>query len=157
MIINLINSYVKYGILVWGNASESNLQPLNVLLNKAIRIMTFAPYGPLDLVPIYRELDFLNLRQTFLHERGKFIFKKEKDLLPTTIANYFQEGAPTEHNYNLRQRNNNSNNFRSNTTMGKKSIQNEGKVFWNKLPQNLKDIESPIAFKKLLKSFLIEE
>ena len=151
----LINSYIKYGIIVWGNASETTLQPLKVLMNKAIRIMTFAPYGPLDLDPIYRELELLNLQQTFLLERGKFMFKAENDLLPTTIANYFETQPQIEHGYNLRRRQNTTNAFRSNTTLGKKSIQNEGKLFWNDLPQYLKDIDSSIAFKKLLKSFLI--
>ena len=37
----LIYSYVKYGILVWGNASNAALEPLNVLINKAVRIITF--------------------------------------------------------------------------------------------------------------------
>lgn len=46
--------YVRYGILAWGNISESGMQPINNLLNKAIRIITFAPYGPLDLKPIYK-------------------------------------------------------------------------------------------------------
>ena len=31
----LINSYVRYGIIVWGNASESTLKPLQLLINRA--------------------------------------------------------------------------------------------------------------------------
>ena len=74
----LVNSYVQYGILIWGNASQATLQPLNVLLNKAVRIITFAPFGPLDLEPIYRDLELLNLNQTVLLERAKFMFKRKK-------------------------------------------------------------------------------
>ena len=85
----LVNSYVQYGILIWGNASQATLQPLNVLLNKAVRIITFAPFGPLDLEPIYRDLELLNLNQTVLLERAKFMFKRKNNLLPTTIANFF--------------------------------------------------------------------
>jgi len=121
----LIDSYARYGILVWGNVSETILHPLKTLLNKAIRIMTFAPFGPLDLEPIYQELDILNLNQTFLLERGKFMYKKKHNLLPTTISDYFAPENPTEHQYNLRSRNKNSS-FRSNIVIGKKSIQNEG-------------------------------
>ena len=51
--------------------------------------MTFAPYGPLDLQPIYQELDILNLDQRFLLERGKSMYKKKRNLLPTVIANFF--------------------------------------------------------------------
>ena len=53
----LIHSYVRYGIIAWGNSSDSGIKPLSSLLNKAIRIMTFAPFGPLDLKPIYKELE----------------------------------------------------------------------------------------------------
>ena len=74
----LVNSYVQYGILIWGNASQETLQPLNVLLNKAVRIITFAPFGPLDLEPIYRDLEFLTLNQSFILERGKFMYKRKK-------------------------------------------------------------------------------
>ena len=151
----LINSYARYGILSWGNASETALHPLKVLLNKAIRIMTFAPYGPLDLQPIYQELDFLNLNQTFLLERGKFMYKKKRNLLPTVIANYFNVPTRTQHNYNLRRRESNISHFSSNTATGRKSIQNEGEIFWNELPPYLKNVDSPLTFKKLLKSHLI--
>jgi len=74
----LIHSYVRYGIIVWGNASATALEPLKILINKAVRIITFAPYGPLVLKPIYKELEFLTLHQTFLLERGKFMFKKKE-------------------------------------------------------------------------------
>ena len=151
----LINSYARYGILAWGNASETALHPLKISLNKAIRIMTFAPYGPLDLQPIYQELDILNLSQTFLLERGKFMYKKKRNLLPTIIANYFNEPPRTQHNYNLRRRENNISHFYSNTATGRKSIQNEGEMFWNELPPYLKDIDSLSSFKKLLKSHFI--
>ena len=149
----LVNSYAKYGIMAWGTASYSALQPLNVLLNKVIRIITFAPYGPLDLKPIYRELDFLNLHQTFLFERGKFMYKKKNDLLPTLIANHFDVTSLPEHSYNLRNRRQNSFNFRSNTVFGEKSIQNEGERLWRELPPYLKDLESTVTFKKYYKSY----
>ena len=152
----LINSYVKYGIIAWGNASDSTLQPLKILLNKVVRIMTFAPYGPLDLKPIYHELEFLNLNETFLFERGKFMFKSKNDLLPTTIANYFDIAPMQEHSYNLRRRQNNINRFRSNTITGEKSIQNEGEKLWQNLPPYLKDLESLQTFKKYYKSYLLE-
>ena len=124
-------------------------------MNKAVRIITFAPFGPLDLQPVYRELEFLTLNQTFLFERGKFMYKEKKNLLPTTIANYFELSPPNEHRYNLRTRRNNSTTFHCNTINGQKSIQNEGEILWRELPQYLKDIDSKISFKKFYKSHLI--
>ena len=45
----LIHSYLRYGIAVWGNASANILKPLQTIVNKALRIMTFAPFGNIDL------------------------------------------------------------------------------------------------------------
>ena len=36
----LINSYIRYGIVVWGGASANALKPLQTMLNKAIRIIS---------------------------------------------------------------------------------------------------------------------
>ena len=48
----LIYSYIRYGITVWGNASESTLNPLRVLNHRAAHIMTFAPFGRIDMGPL---------------------------------------------------------------------------------------------------------
>ena len=109
----------------------------------------------MDLDPIYRELEFLDLNQTFILERGKFMYKNKKTLLPTTIASYFEVNSQTTHTYNLRRRESRTHNFRSNTVIGQKSIQNEGEILWNDLPQYLKDFDSIITFKKYLKTHLI--
>ena len=61
----LIHSYIRYGIIVWGNASETTLSPLKAVINRAIRIMTFAPFGPLNLDPLYDQLQILDLNQVF--------------------------------------------------------------------------------------------
>ena len=53
----LVHSYLLYGILVWGHAvwghaAPSVLKPLEILANEAIRIMTFVPFGAVDLKPV---------------------------------------------------------------------------------------------------------
>ena len=52
----LVHPYLRYGILVWGHAAPTVLKPLETLANKAIRIMTFAPFGAVDLKPVYKQL-----------------------------------------------------------------------------------------------------
>ena len=131
----LIHSYVRYGIVVWGNASDTSMQPLSTLLNKAIRIITFAPYGPLDMKPIYKELEILNLQQIFCFERGKLMFKSKKNIIPVNIANHFDPIQSPNHSYNLRRRQNYSSHFVFNTVTGRKSIQNVGEQQWNDLPR----------------------
>ena len=57
----LVYSYLRYGIIVWGNAAQSSLQPLEILVNKAIRIMAFIPNGNFDLSQVYKDLKLLEL------------------------------------------------------------------------------------------------
>ena len=118
--------------------------------------MTFAPFGPLDLKPIYKELELLDIDQLFSLEKAKFMYKKEKSLLPTTIANYFEPVSRNEHRYNLRRRQNEPPSIRSNTATGNKSIQIGGEILWKNLPSYLKECESLISFKNLYKSYLLD-
>ncbi len=67
----LLNSYIRYGLTTWGNASYDTLQPLRVLTNRAVRIMSFAPFGRLDTKPIYTHFNILDVDNTFLLEAGK--------------------------------------------------------------------------------------
>ena len=52
----LLHSYIRYGIVIWGHAAPAVLNPLQTLMNRAIRIMTYAPFGNIDLNPVYKEL-----------------------------------------------------------------------------------------------------
>merc|ERR1712055_528431 len=81
----LVHSYLRYGILVWGHAVPSVLKPLEILANKAIRIMTFAPFGAVDLKPVYKQLKILEVPKICLLETGKFECKRQRQLLPTQI------------------------------------------------------------------------
>ena len=57
----LVHSYLRYGIVVWGNAIETEcIKPLNSLLDRVVRIMTFAPFR-INTGPIFNFLKFLNM------------------------------------------------------------------------------------------------
>ena len=83
------------------------------------------------------------------------MFKRKKNLLPTTIASFFATESRPEPRYNLRRRPNDLF-FRSNLEVGKKSIQNVGEILWSELPSYLKNSESLKMFKKYYKSHLIK-
>ena len=154
----LVHSYLRYGIVAWGNASESVLRPLHSLLNRIVRIMTFAPFR-IDTGPIFKYLEFLNISQIFLIETGKFVFKARKGILPiSTIADHFVR-ATTTHQYNLR-----TSNQRLLVTplvllssFKRKSLHIRGIDMWNKFPELLKLSESMNIFKRGLKLYLLED
>ena len=88
---SLVHSYLRYGILVWGNASESTLQPLKCLINRAVRIMLFAPFGRIDLDPLYDYLKILDVDKVKMLETSKFMYKQKNNAFPVTIAYYFEQ------------------------------------------------------------------
>ena len=155
----LIYSYLRYGIISWGNASQTTLQPLNSLANRAVRIMTFAPFGNIDVDSIYKYLNIPKLSQTISLEVGKFIYKKQNQLLPDeNIASHFElRNSNTAHKYNLRNRKVHLQTISLNSGRGKKSIRFRGSKLWNEIPDEIRCSESFNVFKKYLKEFLIED
>ena len=70
--------------------------------------MTFAPFGNIDLQPMYDFLKVLNVNDTFALETGKFQYKFENDLIAPTIGGYFEvDPFVNQHDYGLRSRSNN--------------------------------------------------
>ncbi len=120
--------------------------------------MTFAPFGNIDLNPIYEHLKILNLDQIFSLEIGKFLYKLQNNLLPTSIGNYFEpDPFVNQHSYGLRSRTANiPTRIVCRTKYAEKSFQISGLKFWNKLPVNIKSAESFNIFKKSYKQFLLD-
>ena len=154
----LVYSYLRYSISVWGNASDAVLQPLQTIMNKALRILTFAPFGHIDLQPMFDHLKVLNVKQIFSLETGKFLFKSKNNMLPISIGGYFEpDPFVNQHNYGLRSRTSNQPiRLVCRTKSGEKSLQIRGEKFWNDLPELLKESESFCLFKKNLKKYLLE-
>ena len=153
---SLIHSYLRYGIIVWGNASNLTLQPLKSLVNRAVRIITFAPLGRVDLEPIYSYLKVLDVEKVSLLETAKYMFKLKNDLVPVDIGNHFElcNIVPT-HNYNLRNRRTTPQ-IVTRLESSEKSIQLRGEKIWQELPESLKSSASLNKFKRLMKSKLLE-
>ena len=155
----LIHSYIRYGIIAWGTATESALQPLISIVNRAVRIMTFAPFGNIDVDSIYKYLDIPKIHDTIMIETGKFIFKRENGLLPNSdIANHFRlRNGNVSHGYYLRNRGLNTPIIDYSSSFGEKSIQFRGAKVWNALPTDLCKTESLDFSRKNLKSHIFED
>ena len=152
----LVHSYVRYGIIVWGTASKTALKPLQTVVNRALRIMCFAPLGRFDANPLYEILDILKIEDIYSLEVGKYMYKVERNLLPVTIANYFTIRQPSQHRYNLRSRNTpEPTTINYKTSFGERSIQKTGNNIWRSVPDDIKESENKNSFKTLYKKFLL--
>ena len=121
--------------------------------------MTFAPYGNIDLSPIYEFLQILNLDQMITFEMGKFQYKINHSLLPpNSLGNYFEpDPFVNQHSYGLRSVTNNvPTRLVCHTKFAEKSYQMGGLNLWKKIPEDIKDSFSLNSFKKSFKAFLID-
>ena len=150
----LIHSYLRYGITVWGSASQTALDPVKVLVNRAIRIMCFAPSGRIDFKPLFDTLEILNVEQVYKLELGKFMFKKQNNTIPLPIANYFEHRDETQH-YKFRARHvPQASTLIYNSSYGARSVQIKSLETWDDIPAYLKASETVISFKRNFKSHL---
>ena len=155
----LAHSYLRYGISTWGCASDNALQLLISIINRAVRIMTFAPFDNIDVQSIFKYLYVPNVVQTLKIETSKFFYKKQNNLLPSpNIANFFNtRNADVVHGYNLRNRKDKIQTISFGTSHGKKSIQHRGAVLWNEMPSDVTDSNTLSIFKRKYKDYLLED
>ena len=150
-----ITCYIRYGIVVWGGACATSLKPLQTALNKAIRIITFAPYGNLDLAPAFQQLKLLTVEKTYKLELAKFTYKTKNHLLPINIGNQFGlSSANLNHNHFVRNRVRPVRLLCKSKT-GEKSVQYKSSQLWDNLSNDIKSSASFNIFKKKYKEFLI--
>ena len=85
-----IQPFIDYGILDWSVAAQSNLQPLEKTIDKAVRILTFSKYDA-DCIPLYKNKCILPLSSCIKFAQGKFIWKNVRQLEPNPIGAFFDE------------------------------------------------------------------
>ena len=151
----LVSSHIQYCNLIWGNADENTLKPLQSLQNKVIKIMTFAPFSSNNVKEIYDDLELLNLIQIHKLSKAKFAYKHTNGLLPSNFDNYLCN-VETTHNHNLRSSSNGC--YRQiwgKTNQSFKMIQYDGAKLWNSIPRSIKTVESLKNFSQIYKIFLL--
>ena len=117
--------------------------------------MTFAPFGNINLNPIFKCLEILDIPQIFDHETAKFLFKDRNNLLPCSIGNYFQMREYHNHDYGLRERHDRLPKIVCRTVQAENSLQHREIELWNSIPNETKSCITPYTFKKQYKSYLL--
>ena len=122
----LIEPYFRYCNTVWGYCNETLLDKLQVLQNKAARVIKGSKFENTNHPILLKELRWLNVRQLIFVDIAILMYRVANNLAPETISDMYQL-ANNVHNYNTRYAS--DGNFylnRLNTTKGHRST-----IFWS--------------------------
>jgi len=128
------------------------IKPLQVLQNRAIRIITGTPqHVHASLSPVYKHLKILKLEDIVKVQIATLMHQFHTSKIPWTYCNLIE--IKSTHNY--RTRHAQESNFKKTyacTELGKKSFSFKRPKIWNEVPANLKDQ----SFNSKLKNHLFE-
>ena len=147
---SLILSHLQYCTLLWANTYSICLNKLRILQKKAMRIITQSHYLA-HTDPLFSKLKLLKLDDLYKHQLGIYMYKSTKGLLPDSMSSMV---IPIHNVHDHHLRNQNGCYIQHvRTNCRKFTIHYTGPVFWNTLPEQLRQAVSENQFKRKLKIF----
>lgn len=144
---SLVKSHLEYLIEIWGSAAKSNLTYLQRMQNKIIKVLYHYHYLT-PTVQIYKDTKFLNISQLYKYYTCVLV----KNIVTNSIQSNIRINKKVN-THNLRNR------YKlelatARTNYGKKTVLSEGVQIFNALPNDLKECESTVLFKYMLKKHI---
>ena len=151
----LVASHLQYCNLVWGNAAQSILDPLEKMHNRIIRILSFAPFNCHNIDVLYEDLQILNLEQIHKLAKGKFVYKYKTGKLLNNFENYFVNTSNV-HSHNLRSSSLSCfTKVWGRTRHSLKMLQYDAIKVWENIPNKIKEMKTQTTFCENYKCFLL--
>ena len=145
----LIYPYVCYGLIAWGSACQTTLQPLITLQKKAVRIITCSKFDD-HSSPLFKATNIVKITDLFHYQICVFMHNFYNNQLPAVFSSFFMQ-VTSIHNYNTRHAANHSYSLpKIKTNYGLSNIKYRGPHTWNSLNKTLKQSH----LRKFKKSFL---
>ena len=178
---SVVYSHLYYGIQAWGSADPTARNKLDILQNKAVRILSGKQYfqiygqepGPLpSSEPLYKKLEILKFYDIFRLSIANFVYSTLTDNSPSIFDEWFNY-VHEVHDHTTRASSNViSENFfeigyveqsftlhtkGAKNIYGRKMIQVSGPIIWNSIPEDIQKAGTIITFKKLLKKYYFSQ
>ena len=151
----MVHPYLIYGLVAWGSTFPSYIEKLNILQNKAVKLIGGGNY--LDrATPYYSKLNILKLPDLYKLEIAKFVHRFMHNTLPQSFSNFFAKVGQV--NTRTTRSSSNPNNlyipcYKSNRIQ--RSIKYQGVKVWNSIPVEIQNLPNS-RFKIKLKSHLMQ-
>ena len=139
---SLVQSVLSYGIIAWGAASKTSIDPVYKAQKLIIKIINKKPRR-YSTDALFREYDVMSVRKLYIH----------KTLLHLHYHSHL--ALPIIHQHNTRIRHTHYQLPRKNKTFGQKHASYIAPKLYNKLPIEIKQAEPSSRFRKLLKDWIL--
>ena len=149
---SLIQSYISYGILLWGGTYSTYLKSIQVCQKKAIRCVYKTVYNA-HTGPLFQQSRSLNVSQLYKLNVGKFMYRALHGHLPVELSNCFDLND-TIHRHDTRQRQFPHRHY-SRTLIAQKSFIHQGSLLWPQIPLDFRNVATYNQFKSKYKRFLL--
>ena len=149
----MIHPHISYGILAWGNATQTTLKRTITLQKRALRTINNVSYNS-HTDPLFKKSNILKLNDLFDHESGLFMHNYVMNKLPESFGNMFT------FNYEIQERHQTRQSSllylkRCNSKFAKKLPLYDFPERWNKWNQRLENINSQGQYKKKSKNYFL--
>ena len=85
---SLVSSHVNYCNIVWGFTTKKNIERINKLQKRGIRIITHSSYVS-SSVPLFLKMKILPVSDLVSLQTALFMFRLRNNLLPEVFNHYF--------------------------------------------------------------------
>jgi hypothetical protein len=150
----LLHPYLTYGIILWGSAWSSLLNPIAMKQNKAVRCISKAKYNATAL-PLYKNLKIPTLKDIYNIELGKFMYLHNNKQLPPSLMRCFTLNESV-HTHNTRHIHDPHILTRKSNIMSR-SFLCKGPEMWLNLPTLIKSSGSRNSFKSQIKGYFLSK
>lgn len=148
----LFHSHLEYGMLLWCNTSMKNLNILQRMQKRVLRIIHKLPYNA-PTEELFKTAKILNVNNCIDKQLLSFMYRYNTKELSLNIQNLYISNQEI-HNYYTRQRNN-PHIQKRNKQCTLNSFLHRAPLKWQNLPNQIKSKTSKISFNKRVKAFLL--
>ncbi len=151
----LVYSHLTYCVLIWGINYDTTLRPIQIVLNRLIRVLYSGPApDTLSTIEKFAALNLRDLRSTVDYHMAIHVFDFIHGNLPIALRNMHNSLINTHYHAT---RNSATGIFqpRVRSTLGQHSVSFHGPLIWNEITAEIREIdcERRDFFKKMLKLY----
>ena len=132
----IIHPHLLFGLPVWGSTFSSYLSKLQILQNRAIRIITNSDIRA--LTSLFNKLGILKLSDLYTYETAKIMHQHFNKALPLSLSSLFNKISAI---HSRQTRSNVKDNLyipKFSTNRCQKSFRYQGTKIWNSIPADIK-------------------